>query len=168
MIINPSMPSPLADDASSKIERYTMSHADSRAKPARRILTNEIVACAVEAAEAKARSAEHTISVAVVDDSGNLVFFSRGEECGYITFETAKGKAALSAGFRIPAKDLVSDSVARAAFWASVSGKLGVVVTGGGYPLTIDGVVIGGVGCGGGHGPQDEDCARVAAEAVNS
>lgn len=141
---------------------------DTRAKAPNRPLTYEIARSAAEAAGERARADGHTISVAVVDESGNLVHFSRGDDCGYITFETAKGKAVLCAGFRVPAKDLVSDAVSRAAFWASVSDKLGVVVTGGGYPLTLDGVLIGGVGCGGGHGPQDEDCARAAAEAVNS
>lgn len=145
-----------------------MSTADTRARPATRLLTGEIARRAAEAANEKARSHGHTISVAIVDESGNLVYFTRGDDCGYITFETAKGKAVLCAGFRMPARDLVSETVSRAAFWSSVSDKLGIVVTGGGYPLTLDGVLIGGVGCGGGHGPQDEDCARAAAEAVNS
>ena len=145
-----------------------MSSPDPRAKAPRRPLNLEIATRAADAAIEHAKSQGFTISVAVVDESGNLVYFSRGDECGYITFETAKGKAALAAGFRMPSKDLQSESASRAAFWASISDKLGMVITGGGYPLTIDGVVIGGVGCGGGHGDQDETCAQMAAKAVNS
>lgn len=38
----------------------------------------------------------------------------------------------------------------------------------GGCPLTRDGVLIGAIGCGGGIGEQDEQCAEAGARAVNS
>jgi len=53
------------------------------------------------------------------------------------------------------------------AFWASLA-RLEMVPGAGGYPLTRDGVLIGAIGCGGGIGDEDEQCAEAGARAVNS
>lgn len=144
------------------------SFEDHRAKPPRRVLNLELATRAAQAATDFAHANGFTISVAVVDESGNMVLFSRGDDCGFVTFETARGKAVLAAGFRQPTHLLQSESASRAAFWASVAEKLNVVVTAGGYPLTHEGHIIGGVGCGGGHGEQDDLCAKAAAAAINN
>lgn len=129
-------------------------------------MTATLAARLVAAADEVARARGTTISTAVVDASGNLVMFARGDECGFITFETARGKAVLASGFRLPTRVLASQGAERAAFWASVTEKLGGVVAAGGYPVTQGGLLIGAVGCGGGHGDLDEACALAAAKAL--
>lgn len=145
-----------------------MSEPDLRAKAPARPMTLELATRIAGIASGQARGQGFSVSVAIVDDAGHLVFFSRGDQCGHITFETARGKAVLAAGFRLPASRLRGADMDRAVFWASVTDKLGMVVADGGYPLTANGVTIGAIGCGGGHGDQDERCARMAAEAVNT
>ena len=142
--------------------------ADPRAKVPLRAMNSELARGAAEAAQAKARELGHTISVAVVDESGNLVFFSRGDSCSFITFETAKGKAAMAAGFRRPTKDYVPHAREDAAFWTGVGERLGMIVGPGGYPITREGVLVGGIGCGGALGEEDHLCAEAGAKAASS
>jgi len=141
---------------------------DLRAKAPRRPLDSSLAERAAQAARDYAAQRGSTVSVAVVDESGNLVYFSRGNDCAFVSYETARGKAVLAAGFRQPTHTLMSESAGRAAFWASVSEKLGIVIAAGGYPLTQDGYIIGGVGCGGAHGDVDQLSAEAAANAVNT
>ena len=142
--------------------------ADPRAKVPLRAMNSELARGAAEAAQAKARELGHTISVAVVDESGNLVFFLRGDTCSFITFETAKGKAAMAAGFRRPTKDYVPHAREDAAFWTGVGERLGMIVGPGGYPITREGVLVGGIGCGGALGEEDHLCAEAGAKAASS
>src|SRR6266404_838757 len=119
--------------------------ADPRAKVPLRAMNSELARGAAEAAQAKAREFGHTISVAVVDESGNLVYFLRGDSCSFITFETAKGKAAMAAGFRRPTKDFIDAARENPAFWIGAGERLGMIVGSGGYPLTRDGALIGAI-----------------------
>lgn len=145
-----------------------MAAADPRAKVPLRAMNSELARRAAEAAQAKAREFGHTISIAVVDESGNLVFFSRGDTCSFITFETAKGKAAMAAGFRRPTKDYIPSAREDAAFWTGVGERLGMIVGPGGYPITREGVLVGGIGCGGALGEEDHLCAEAGAKAVSN
>jgi len=142
--------------------------ADPRAKVPVRPLTSEVARRAAEAAQAKAREFKQTISVAVCDESGNLVYFLRGDTCSFITFETSKGKAAFSAGFRRPTQDYLALARENPAFWTGVGESLGMIVGPGGYPITRDGVLIGGIGCGGALGEEDHLCAEAGAKAVST
>jgi len=142
--------------------------ADPRAKVPSRAMNLALARRAAAAAEAKASEFDQTISVAVCDESGNLVFFSRGDSCSFITFETAKGKAAMAAGFRRPTKDYVELAGKNPAFWAGVGEKLDMIIGPGGFPITKEGVLIGGIGCGGALGEEDHLCAEAGAKAVSS
>jgi len=142
--------------------------ADPRAKVPLRAMNSEVARRAAEAAQAKARDFGQTISVAVCDESGNLVYFLRGDTCSFITFETSKGKAALAAGFRRPTNDYLAAARENPTFWTGVSAELGMIIGPGGYPITRDGALIGGIGCGGALGEEDHLCAEAGAKAVSS
>jgi glc operon protein GlcG len=140
--------------------------SDKRAHVPVRVMTQDIAAAVVKAAQAKAAELGITMSVAVVDESGNLVYFVRGDTSSFITFETARGKAVAAAGFRRPTQDYEEHFRSHPAFWSSIADNLKLVPGPGGYPLTRDGVMIGGVGCGGGLGGEDELCAQAGALAI--
>lgn len=147
------------------------SQPDNRPKVMARAVDSALAKRIAAAADAKAKELGVTICVAVVDDSGNLVFYSRGDTCTFANFETSRGKAAMAVGFRRPTKDykaFVAQSMEAAAVWMTISNQLGMVIGGGGYPITKDNVVIGGVGCGGAPGDIDHLCAEAAAKAVST
>lgn len=140
---------------------------DRRVRAAQRVMTQAIAEKAVKAAAAKAEALGTSMSIAVVDESGTLVYFVKGDATGLHTFETARGKAVTAAAFRRPTADMVEMVKANPAFWASLA-KLDIVPGVGGYPLTQNGVLIGAIGCGGGIGEDDEQCAEAGARAVNT
>jgi len=139
-----------------------------RARVPDRVMTQALAETVVKAAQAKAEEMGLTMCVAVVDESGNLVYFARGDTTSFITFETARGKAVAAAGFRRPTQDYEPHFKSHQAFWSSIAGNLKLVPGPGGYPLTRNGVMIGGVGCGGGLGGEDELCAEAGALAIGT
>ena len=120
---------------------------DPRVKVPIRVMNQKMAERAVKAAQAKAmKLGIETISVAVTDESGNMVFFARGDTCSYITYETCKGKAKMAAGFRRPTKEWEPDFREHIADWLSISARLDMVCVNGGYPITKDGICVGGIG----------------------
>ena len=140
---------------------------DRRVRAPQRVLNQAIAEKAVRAALAKAAELGTSMSVAVVDESGTLVYFVKGDATGLHTFETARCKAMTAAAFRRPTTEMLDSIRNNPAFWASLA-RLEMVPGAGGYPLTRDGVLMGAIGCGGGIGEQDEECAEAGARAVNS
>jgi glc operon protein GlcG len=140
---------------------------DRRVRAAQRVMNQAIAEHAVRAALAKASELGTSMSVAVVDESGTLVYFVKGDATGLHTFETARGKAVAAAAFRRPTTEMLDSIRNNPAFWASLA-KLDMVPGAGGYPLTQHGILIGAIGCGGGVGDHDEQCAEAGARAVNT
>jgi len=140
---------------------------DRRVRAAQRVMNRAIAEKAVGAALTKAAELGISMSVAVVDESGALVYFVKGDATGLHTFETARGKAITAAAFRRPTTEMLDSIKNNPAFWASLA-RLEMVPGAGGYPLTHNGLLIGAIGCGGGIGDQDEQCAEAGARAVNT
>ena len=140
---------------------------DRRVRAAQRVMNQAIAEQAVKAALTKAAELGISMSVAVVDESGTLVYFVKGDATGLHTFETARGKAVAAAAFRRPTTEMLDSIRNNPAFWASLA-KLDMVPGAGGCPLTQHGVLIGAIGCGGGIGDEDEQCAEAGARAVNT
>jgi glc operon protein GlcG len=131
-------------------------------------MTLEIAERAARAAQARARELGTPITVSVVDEAGRLVLCARGNGTHFLTPDTSRGKAVAAAAFGRPTKEWTETARDHALFWHSLS----TVVPGqimpsiGGVPISVGGRVIGGVGCGGGTGEQDHQCAMAGAAAV--
>ena len=130
-------------------------------------ITLEIAENALRAAQAKAKELGSPMTVTVVDEAGRLVLCARGDGTGFFSPETSKAKAMASANFKKPNSELAK-MVAQGGFWAIVPTVLQgqLLPTLGGAPLVRGGRVIGGIGCGGGTGEQDQECADAGAKAV--
>ncbi len=120
----------------------------------------------IAAAQAKARSMDLKVNIAVVDDGGHLLAFERMDGARPASAYTAMTKATTAATFRqatgpLPAgthdPDVLLNLSLQNAAQAS-GGKLTTLL--GGIPVEVSGQVIGGVGVGGGTGEQDAEIAR--------
>jgi glc operon protein GlcG len=131
-------------------------------------LTLELAEQAVRAAQARARALGAPMTVTVVDEGGRLVLSARGDGTGFFTPETSKAKAMAAAAFRKSTTELGELANKGSAFWRTAPVVLEgqVLPTPGGAPIVRSGRVIGGIGCGGGTGEQDQDCADVGASAI--
>ena len=145
--------------------RYPIDHIDaSRGPTASQAagLTLAAVKACMKAAMAKARELRVAISVAVVDQGGQLAAFERMDAADLVTIQLAQDKAWTALMNRMPTGDLAPLVQPGAEFYGYESiGRGRTIVFAGGMPLLRDGVLVGGVGVSGGR--VDEDQAIVDA-----
>ena len=130
-------------------------------------MTLQIAETAVRAAQDKAKALGSPMTVTVVDEAGRLVLSARGDGTGFFSPETSRAKAMAAAAFKRPTKEL-AELVAQGGFWTIVPAVLQgqILPTLGATPIVRGGTVIGAIGCGGGTGAQDQECADAGAAAV--
>ncbi len=130
-------------------------------------MTLEIAEQALRAAQGKAKALGTPMTVTVVDEAGRLVLCARGDGAGFLTPETSRAKAVAAVAFKRPTREMAG-MAAQGGFWALAPTVLQgqVLPTLGGAPISRGGRVIGGIGCGGGTGEQDQECADAGAAAV--
>jgi uncharacterized protein GlcG (DUF336 family) len=130
-------------------------------------MTLQIAETAVRAAQDKAKALGSPMTVTVVDEAGRLVLSARGDGTGFFSPETSRAKAMAAVAFKRPTKEL-AELVAQGGFWSIVPTVLQgqILPTLGGTPIARGGKVIGAIGCGGGTGAQDQECADAGAAAV--
>jgi glc operon protein GlcG len=93
--------------------------------------------------------------IAVVDPSGDLVYFEKDDFCQYASVTISQHKARTAARYRRPT--LVFERlVGKGPFFSYLTTLDDVVASRGGNPLMHDGKVIGAIGVSGGSGSQDD------------
>jgi glc operon protein GlcG len=114
----------------------------------------------------RSRGAE--MSVAILDAAGHPVLVARGKPDSWHGPYMASGKARLSAAFKKGTKELMEQWKDRMAYPLSLTEIIpgGVTLNPGGYPIIIDGVCIGAIGCGGGAPEIDDWVARETVKAM--
>ncbi|MGD0084600.1 MAG: heme-binding protein [Acidimicrobiales bacterium] len=123
----------------------------------------------IGAAEEKARAMGHAFVIAIVDESGVLKAFSRMDGAPLLSVQVAEDKAYTAAGFSMATDawhDFIKDDPPLAA--GATTGIDRLVVFGGGYPISVGGRVVGGVGVSGGHYSQDMEVAQAALTALGT
>jgi uncharacterized protein GlcG (DUF336 family) len=127
----------------------------------KRSVTTELAHRAVEEAEKKAREMKHPFVIAVVDESGVLKAFSRMDGAPLLSVQVAQDKAYTAVGFGLSTDgwhDFIKNDPPLAT--GAVGGIDRLVVFGGGYPIKVDGQIVGGIGVSGGHYSQDMEVAK--------
>jgi uncharacterized protein GlcG (DUF336 family) len=131
-------------------------------------LTLEMAEKALRAAQARARELQSPMTVTIVDESGRLVLCARGDGTGFFTPETSRAKAVAAAAFRRSTTELAELAAKGSAFWKTVPVILDgeALPTPGATPIMRGNQFIGAIGCGGGTGEQDQQCADAGAAAL--
>ena len=120
---------------------------------------------AAAAALAEARKNNWNMAVAVVDPSGNLVYFERMDAVQLGSVNVSVDKARSAALFKRPTKAF-QDGVAAGGEGLRFLKLQGAMPVEGGVPLVMDGKIVGAIGMSGGTSQQDNQCATAAANAV--
>jgi glc operon protein GlcG len=118
---------------------------------------------AMAAALAEAKKQGWQVSIAVVDNSGDLVGFLRMDGAPVSSVDIAQGKARTAARMRRATRILDSTLTAGR---TPILGLNGIVPVEGGVPIVVDGEVIGAVGVSGATSAQDAQVARAGIAAV--
>jgi len=117
------------------------------------------------AAIAEAKKNNWTMCIAVVDPGGNLVYFEKmdGTQTGSVYVSIDKAKSA--ALFKRPGKAF-QDIVAAGGDGLRILQLQGAIPIDGGFPLVMDGKIVGAIGASGGTSDQDGVTAKAGADSV--
>jgi uncharacterized protein GlcG (DUF336 family) len=122
----------------------------------------------IAAAVAKAEEMGHPFTIAVVDESGVLKAYERMDGSAFVSVQLAQDKAYTAIGFGLSTDgwyDFIKEDGPLA--MGAPAGIDRLVTFGGGYPITVDGAVVGGIGVSGGHYTQDMEVAQAGLKAFS-
>ncbi|MGA2891438.1 MAG: heme-binding protein [Xanthobacteraceae bacterium] len=125
-------------------------------------LTSADVKKMLAASEAEAVKNKWAVSIAIVDDGGFLLGFTRMDGAPAISAEVSRGKAKTSAMTKRPSKffeDRIKERPAFAGFPA------GILIQGG-VPVVYDSDCVGAIGVSGVQSHEDEQIAQAGADAL--
>jgi uncharacterized protein GlcG (DUF336 family) len=105
------------------------------------------------------------MAVAVVDPSGNLVYYEKMDDTQFGSANVAIDKARSAVLFKRPTK-VLQDALAAGGEGLRFLKIQGAVPVEGGIPLVMDGKIVGAIGVSGGSSAQDGQCAKAGADAM--
>ncbi|MGC2108311.1 MAG: heme-binding protein [Candidatus Korobacteraceae bacterium] len=106
-----------------------------------------------------------TIAVAIVDPSGNLVYYEKMDNTQLGSTKVSIDKARSAALFKRPTKAL-QDALAAGGEGLRMLAIEGAVPVEGGFPLVVDGKIVGAIGVSGMASSQDAQCAKAGADSL--
>src|SRR5271169_6055245 len=130
-------------------------------------ISSELAQKMMNAAVTKARELGVSENVTILDDGGNLKAFSRMDGAPIPTIEMAQNKA-YTALFGISTQDFFNFIKGDPSLLAGVPTLARMAAWGGGFPIKVDGEVVGAIGVSGAPAVQnDVDCAKAALALVS-
>jgi uncharacterized protein GlcG (DUF336 family) len=125
-------------------------------------ISSELAQKMVDAAAAKAREIGVSENVAILDDGGNLKAFVRMDGAPILSIEIAQNKA-YTALFGVSTHDLFNFIQSDPSLLAGMPTLARMAAWGGGFPIKVDGEIVGAIGLSGAPEVQNDiDCARAA------
>ncbi len=123
-------------------------------------ISYELARKMVDAAVAKARELGVSENVAIIDDGGNLKAFGRMDGAPILSTEIAQNKA-YTALFGVSTQDFFNFIQGDPSLLAGIPTLARVAAYGGGFPVRVDGEIVGAIGASGAPTVQNDiDCAK--------
>jgi len=114
---------------------------------------------------AEAKRNHWKIAVAVVDPSGTLVYYEKMDDTQTASANVAIDKARSAALFKRPTKAF-QDALAAGGEGLRILALQGAVPVEGGFPIVMDGKIVGAIGASGATSAQDAQCSKVGADSL--
>jgi glc operon protein GlcG len=131
--------------------------------PSKKYLNLTAVKAMVAAAEAEAQRQNVSVTICIVDESGNLLFLEKGDAAPLNTIVWAQKKARHAAFYKSPSK-AAEDSVRQHNLEALAYPDF--FPNQGGLPIILDGQILGGISASGAKSEIDEAIAQAGLEAL--
>lgn len=137
-----------------------------KATVSRNSVTQEAADTLLASATAMAIEIGVPMVIAVVDESGILKAFRKMDGAPILSVEIAKDKAYTAVAFGMPTHRWFDFIKNDPPLLHGIVKAPRLVVFGGGYPVAVDGQIVGGIGVSGGHYEQDMKVAEAALAAL--
>ncbi len=131
--------------------------------PSRKYLDLKTIKALVAAAEAEAERQHVSVTLCIVDETGNLIFLQKGDTAPVSTVTWAQRKARHAAFYNAPSKD-AEDAVKKGHVEALAYPEF--FPNQGGLPIVVDGQLVGGMSASGAKSEIDEAVVKAALDAV--
>jgi glc operon protein GlcG len=131
--------------------------------PSKNYLDLASIKIMVAAAEAKAKELNVSVTICVVDESGNLLFLEKGESASLNTIQFAQKKARHAAFYGSPSRD-GADAIKKGSFEAMAFPEF--FPNQGGLPIKVNGQILGGISASGAKSEIDEAIAQAGIDAL--
>nr|WP_134700607.1 heme-binding protein [Ammoniphilus sp. YIM 78166] len=128
----------------------------------KKTITSELSSKMAEAAVKRASQLGIKINVAILDDGGQLVHFHRMDQAPILSIEIAQNKAYTAVAFGLPTHEWYPLIQKEPPLREGIVHTPRLVIFGGGFPIKIEGDVIGGIGVSGGSTEEDIACCLAA------
>ena len=135
----------------------------STSKPS---ITLEAANLVLDAAQQMAETVRTPMVIAIVDESGVEKAFRRMDGAPLLSVEIARDKAYTAVAFGLPSHAWFDFIKNDPPLLHGIVKTPRLVVFGGGYPLSVGGQIIGGIGVSGGHYEQDMKVAEAGVAAL--
>jgi uncharacterized protein GlcG (DUF336 family) len=123
---------------------------------------------AIAAAARKASELGLKMCIAISDEVGDLKAFERMDGAPRLSIQIAQDKAYTAAGYGLATHtwwDFIKDDPP---LLHGITHTPRLIVFGGGFPIVLEGEIVGAIGVSGGHYSQDMECARAALAAIGA
>ena len=132
----------------------------------RQTLSAEAAKKLIAAAEQKSAEIKRNMVIAICDESGNLKAFSRMDGAPLLSVQIAQDKAWTSISFGVATHQWFDFIKNDPPLLHGIVHTPRLIVFGGGYPIKVDGQLVGGIGVSGGHWSEDMQVAEAALKAL--
>ena len=129
-------------------------------------MSNELADELMAGAMAKATEMQVPMCIALCDPAGTLVQFRRMDHAPLLSVQIAQDKAFTAVSFGMATHEWHDFIKNDPPLLDGIVHTPRLVVFGGGYPVKVDGVMVGGIGVSGGHYSHDMEVAQAALAAA--
>ena len=120
----------------------------------------------INAALAEADNLKIAITISLVDLGGHLTALRRTENCSFFGIEVSKKKAITASQLKMPTHVLADIGKKVPDLQKAFDKDLNILAIAGGFPIVIDGILVGGLGISGGDFNQDKIIGEKALQAI--
>ena len=123
---------------------------------------------AIAAAAKKAAELNLSMCIAITDEAGDLKAFYRMDGAPKLSIQIAQDKAYTSVCFGLPTHAWYDFIKEDPPLLHGLPHVARMIIFGGGFPIVMEGGMVGAIGVSGGHYTQDMECARAALAAIGA
>ena len=131
--------------------------------PTKKFIDLAAVKTMVAGAEAEAKKRDVSVTIVIVDESGNLLFLQKGDTASLNTITWAQKKARHAAFYRSPSKD-AADNIKKGNVEALAFPEY--FPNQGGLPIQVDGKTLCAIACSGAKSEIDEAVSQAGIDAL--